>query len=432
MAKAGSAKGRRLHAQAVARRAAAAVAVPDRCDVLVVGAGASGCAAALGAAQERPGATVVLLDASDQIARPVLATGNGRCNLSNEDLDPCWYNDPAFVRAVMGPEPEQEVGRLFAGLGLITAHEEGRIYPHSRCASSVQGALVNGLVERSVVLGTLRPVAEVEPLGSGARVTFEERFREAQGGWARRRIDAAAVVLAPGAPTGLPAQLGLPTVPWAPVLCPVAVDSPLPALWDGHRSPCRLTLLRDGAAVAVEEGEALFRPGCVSGIAAMNLSRVAKPGDVLSVDLVPGVPAASLARLIADVDRRLPDERRSHRLDALVDPVIGATLAGRSSDPVDVARELKALDMPVTGLAHTEHAQVQRGGVIVDAVDPVTMAVAGRPGLFMCGEALDVDGACGGYNLAFAWLSGLRAGRAAARFAKGEGRRRDGAMLDQA
>lgn len=420
MAKAGSAKGKRLHAQAVARRAAAAVEVPDRCDVLVVGAGASGCAAAIAAADAAPNATVVLLDAASQAAKPVLATGNGRCNISNTHLDPARYNDPEFVASVFGPAPEERVQRWFRDLGLllteeVTRWDTGRLYPASGCATSVQGVLLNGLAEKGVVVGTLRPAVDLEPAAKGWCCAYEERFRDQpDGSWTARTLTARTVVLAPGAPSPLPELLGLPLEPYRPMLCSLAAHSPLPALWDGHRAECALELRREGRAVARERGEVLFRPGSLSGIAAMNLSRLAEPGDTIALELV-SLGAPELEQLLGSANRRVPGSRSSSLLDGLVDPVIGATLVDRCGRDVQrLVSALLGLELPVTGLANTTHAQVQRGGVRTSAIDPATMALIPRPGLYACGEVLDVDGACGGYNLAFGWLSGLKAGIAAA------------------
>ena len=78
-----------------------------------------------------------------------------------------------------------------------------------------------------------------------------------------------------------------------------------------------------------------------------------------------------------------------------------------------LARTLKAFPLVVKGLGDERLCQVHRGGVAVEAVRPETMEVAGQPGLYVCGEALDVDAPCGGYNLHWAWVSGIVAGEAA-------------------
>lgn len=110
-------------------------------DVLVIGGGASGLAAAITAA--RAGKSVCIVERDVACGLKLLATGNGRCNLSNESIDPQRYNHPAFVESAMGPQPEQELMGFFSSLGIMTTSEEGRLYPRSLRAESVRNALLN-------------------------------------------------------------------------------------------------------------------------------------------------------------------------------------------------------------------------------------------------------------------------------------------------
>ena len=110
-------------------------------DVLVIGGGASGLAAAITAA--RAGKSVCIVERDVACGLKLLATGNGRCNLSNESINPQRYNHPAFVESIMGPRPEQELMGFFSSLGIMTTSEEGRLYPRSLRAESVRDALLN-------------------------------------------------------------------------------------------------------------------------------------------------------------------------------------------------------------------------------------------------------------------------------------------------
>ena len=206
-------------------------------------------------------------------------------------------------------------------------------------------------------------------------------------------------------------------MPESPVLCGVAAEASAPGLLDaldGRRAHATATLTRSGRVIIREAGEVLFRPWGLSGIVSFDLSRHARPGDLIELDLAPEVDAWEVDGIVAS----RPGDTAA--LDGILDPVIAAELvrlAGgvhMSGLAWRVAPLVKGLPLRVTGLADTAHAQVTRGGVNVSALDPATLSVRGRPGLFACGEALDVDGACGGFNLAWAWTSGMRVGEVAA------------------
>ena len=357
--------------------AAAAVRVPERCDVVVVGGGAAGLAAAASAAEA--GASVVVLERELECGRKILATGNGRCNFANENLDAGRYNQPQFVSAVCGT-PDAWLADVLAfwhECGLAWVSESGRLYPMSLQAASVRNLLLARARRAGVVLAPGREVASLRDLPR-----------------------AAATVIACGGGEALAGELGLATRPFSPVLCPVAA-TPLSgsldlAALDGRRARAHATLLRDGREVFAEAGEVLFRGWGLSGIVMFDFSRRVEAGDVIRLDLTCGMCAEQLAGLAPE---------------GVLDPQVARALG---PDPLTRAA---ALDFRVEGLAETNKAQVTRGGLLTDQFDPATLCANVRPGLYACGEALDVDADCGGFNLAWAWKSGIVAGSAAATYA---------------
>lgn len=392
--------------------AAAGVALPKRADVAVIGGGASGLACAIAAAEA--GASVVVLERDLACGRTILATGNGRCNFANAELDPARYRNPEFVSAVMGKPAAalEDILGFFAGCGLVWAEEEGRLYPRSRQAASVRNVLLARAARAGVTFAPAREVTSLRRHGASWRVRFDQV-------WDGRSssFDAGAVVVASGGGSALVRGLGVSVADESPVLCALAAVGPAPSLLDaldGRRARCVASLTRGGRVVFREAGEVLFRPYGLSGIVSFDLSRRARPGDMVELDLAPDVGAWEVDTLVAS------HSGEATALDGILDPVIAAELIALAGGPgADglawrVAPLVKGLPFRVTGLADEAHAQVTRGGIDVSALSADTLAIAGAPGLFACGEAIDVDADCGGFNLAWAWSSGLRVGVAAA------------------
>lgn len=430
-------------------------------DVVVVGGGASGLAAAITAA--KAGARVCIVERDVQAGLGLLATGNGRCNISNAKLDPRHYLHAHAARSVFGGEGEQRIASFFEDIGLMLAQEdEGRLYPLSKRAESVRDVLLDACAREEIAILSCANVLRArrvnekgaahwelalsvpqEPLsykqGRDAKATIRNaRKALAAANRCERTLYGASVIIAVGGRSQAICEVfSLPHLDETPVLCPVActlqqaAGSPnaaaptLDAL-DGLRAEGMLTLVRDGAAIAFEQGEVLFRPYGISGIAAFNLSRRLRPDDVIELDLFPTMNEADLLALLCRrVEAIGPFDGSSSWFDGMLASPLGAVIARLLTGADDPLRRAATLlhRIPLTVGGTTEHAQahVHRGGVPLSAVDLATCAVthqaeAGpRPGLFACGEALDMDADCGGFNLAWAWATGMRAGASAAK-----------------
>lgn len=390
--------------------------------VTVIGAGASGLAAAISAAQA--GAHVTVLEAGTKIGRSILASGNGRCNFANADLAPVHYNNPVFAGRVMGDQPLSDILSFFDGLGLWSrADSEGRLFPRSRMAASVLDVLLAKLDDLGVTIRDDTRVVEVGPARQGGRASW--RVSPDKG----RAIETDAVVWAAGGGSAeIPCDcLGIALVPERAALCPLATKRGAVKGLDGVRVQCEASLVDNGSIVARESGEVLFRPYGVSGIVIFNLSRIAKAGDTLTLNFMPGLSLDGLVaklgdRLAAQESRCRTPEGRRHFLDGVLHPLLGKrcmelVCGNKCESQVDLeslARTMLEFTLKVKGTADESHGQVTQGGMDVDAFDARTLECASSPGFFACGEALDIDGECGGYNLSWAWCSGIRAGAAAA------------------
>lgn len=385
--------------------AADALSLTGRFDVAVIGGGASGLVAAIAAAEA--GARTVVLERSLECGKKILATGNGRCNFANEELDADRYNEPAFVVATCGKSDSwlSSVLGFWRSCGLAWTSEEGRLYPLSLQAASVRSVLLRRARNAGVVLAADREVSSCSPASPVGSWTVEWRRVEGEG---EGKLVATSVVLASGG--ALPALTGteLKREPFSPVLCPIAAQpveqSVDLGLLSGRRAKCRASLLRDGDEVYAENGEALFRPEGLSGIVVFDLSRRVRQGDIIELDLTRGLGEEELRALVD-----------AGGADGVLDPAIASALGGGAA-AIELAHRLR---FEVTGLMETNKAQVMRGGLRVDQFCPTSLEAKAAPGLHACGEALDVDADCGGFNLAWAWKSGMVAGAGAAERALG-------------
>ena len=412
-------------------------------DVLVIGGGASGLAAAITAA--RAGKSVCIVERDVACGLKLLATGNGRCNLSNESINPQRYNHPVFVESVMGPQPEQELMGFFSSLGIMTTSEEGRLYPRSLRAESVRDALLTvcDCLGITLICGANVATAHKDPEGWTLQIDRPARalkakkhddrkselrsLRRALANAPRKNVTLqahAAIIATGGNPAGIAETFILPLTPLCPVLCPVSAsvvgDRTALKTLDGLRVRARLTLTRNHEELWCEDGEVLFRTFGISGVAAFNLSRRINQGDTVLLDFFPDFSKEELLDTLNQRVKVLGDflPQNPHWLDGMLAPQLSHVVCTAfeqchpgSRDVIHLVSILKHFKLSVEGTAEERSAQVTRGGISIECVSVPDLCVSSATGapLYVCGEALDIDADCGGFNLAWAWLSGIRA-----------------------
>lgn len=382
--------------------------------ITVIGGGPSGMAAAISAA--RPGTeTVRLTEKNGILGRKLLATGNGRCNLTNINC-----------------RGAEETLRFFGELGLFTREEaEGRIYPYSEQAAAVQEALISEMEHRKVEVLCGMEVKAVERQGGRFEIISD-----------RDRFFSDAVILATGGKAGpqygstgdgyrFARAFGHKVVSVRPSLVQMVSGEPFFKVLKGVRAKGQAELLRGDRAgeqvVDRETGELQFTEDGLSGICIFNLSRKYVRGDIIRIDFFPEYSLEALNKILADRARSLEDrdltEFFAGMLHKKLIPVIldrfslegsrkAATLTREEIEKA--AQLLKGWRISVTGTKGWKEAQVTAGGVDLGEIDPDTMESRLIPNLYFAGELLNVDEKCGGFNLQWAWSSGRIAGRSAA------------------
>ena len=395
----------RQAAQALRIKQAQAFMVPDNIDVAILGGGAAGLCAAITAA-EALGANkrVVVFEKALESGRTILATGGGRCNFTNADLSFENFSHPEFVQAVCKDRDTflADILAFFRSSGLAWATEDkGRMYPLTRQASSIQSLLLKRAQKAGVQFALGREVTSVKPQHNSFIVVFKECFA----GEKTYKVHASSVVLATGGLTNtkLAESLQLKITSLRPGLCALTCKPEPPTSLDGKRVRAHAALLRDGAVLKQESGELLFRSFGLSGIMIFNLSRTALPGDMLEIDLLPQLTEEEVAAAV-----------EAHTTDGLLDPQIATYLGAHDSVEATVVKAHK-ITFTVTGTSSKVVPQVCIGGISINQVDSITLEAHDIPGLFIAGEALDIDAQCGGFNLSWAWKTGMVAGVAAAK-----------------
>lgn len=396
----------------------------------IIGGGASGMAAALAAA-ENENAQIILMERQARLGRKLQATGNGRCNLTNLHAAQQGYHgdDVSFSEYAISQFPPEMTLAWFRSMGLFTvAEQSGRVYPYSDQANSVVDVLRFALEKPNIQVLTGFEVEKVKRMTSGFRIDGPEtvecdRLIIACGGLAGTKLG--------GGMGGykLLRSLGHHCTKLRPNL--VQLKSP----WGGFaglkgvRANCRAEIYRDGIFVQGSTGELQFTEYGLSGPVIFEISRdvCQQKGEwTCRLDFLPGI---SEQEILAEVQRRRQTELpTSDLLTGILHNRLGRVLtqaAGiHSQQPVrelseaqlsEVSHKAKCFEVVLSEPMGMDSAQVTAGGIVTNEFDNQTMESRLVPGLYACGEVLDVDGDCGGYNLQWAWSSGRLAGQNAGR-----------------
>ena len=396
---------------------------------VVIGGGASGMMAALTAA-EKENIHVILIERQQRVGRKLLATGNGRCNLTNIYAGPANYHgeQPGFADCALERFTPQDTLDFFAALGLVTVTEDtGRVYPLSDSANSVVDVLRFALDERGVEVRCGVSVRALYRKGEGYSVSTD-------GG----DIYADCVVVACGGAAGeklggvmdgyeILKALGHKRTKLYPSLVQLVTGSDYPKALKGVRADAKISLLCNGELAAESEGELQFTEKGVSGPVSFDISRTAAVlGDdtVISVDFMRNYDVDTVRQMLTKRRENFPRLETAELFTGMLHNRLGrmlvkyarlnpsALLGSLSAGDIDAAAwACKTFRLPLCGTEGFDKAQVTAGGIKTGGVDPQTMQSWFMPNLFICGELLDVDGDCGGFNLQWAWASGRMAGR---------------------
>jgi len=392
----------------------------------IIGGGASGMAAALAAAK-RPDTQVILMERQARLGRKLLATGNGRCNLTNLHTEARRYHgqDSSFVCDALENFPVGSTLQWFEGLGLLTVAEpSGKVYPYSDQANSVVDVLRLALQKENIQVLTGYEVTKVRRCGDGFEVSDGEQALRcdkliiACGGLAGTKLG--------GSLSGykLLKKFGHSATALRPSLVQLKTSWPGITALKGVRANCHARIFRDDTLFAESTGEIQFTEYGLSGPVIFEISRDVCQGEghwVCRLDLLPQCSEDKLCSLLCQKQASglNADELLTGILHNRLGRVVTKEAGIRADTPIcqltadnlrSVCRIVKDFPVSLSEPLGMDSAQVTAGGVRTGEFDPKTMESRLVPGLYACGEVLDIDGDCGGFNLQWAWSSGYLAG----------------------
>ena len=395
-------------------------------NICIIGGGAAGMMAALTAAD--CGHRVTLLERQSRVGRKLMATGNGRCNLTNRHAAPEHYHgeDVNFCAYALSAFDVDATLDWFTDHGLVTVTEDsGRVYPYSNMAGSVLDVLRYALERPDIDLRPGCVVTRIRRRGSGFSVETD------QGSFAADKV-----ILCAGGAAGskvggvmdgyqLGKQLGHHRTALYPSLVQLKTEPTYPRARKGVKAEAKVTIRRGRDVLAENRGEVLFTEYGISGPAVFATSRAAAVGGeglTVTLDFLPDWTQEATTSWLR--------QRRGSAAGREAGSLLAGTLHSRlgqmvckaagftnqctdtltDSDLQKIARQLRTFNLPILGVCGFDQAQVTAGGLRTDEFDPQTMESLLVPGFYACGEVLDIDGDCGGYNLQWAWSSGHLAG----------------------
>ena len=396
--------------------------------VIIIGAGASGLMAAIFAARSH--ASVTVLEHNDKPGRKLLASGNGKCNLTNlrVGIENYHTEDPELIRRCLSRFPVSETLRFFRELGLQFRDRDGWIYPSSDQSSAVLQVLLMEAQHLHVKIKTQEEVTGIQKEADGSFQVSTETWH----------YPADRVILSCGSPASavrgssdtaqrIGQSLGLATVPFLPSLVPLKIREPFSSKWGGCRVHAAISLLVDGKEVASDCGEIQLTESGISGIpvfqvshdAVLGLAKKKKTEAVLN--FWPDGGTEGLLDTLCEVRKNSPWKTEEQLLAGLLPdkliPVLTRICKKKRGSSPDLLRSLAILvcHFPVTiaGSAGIRQAQVCSGGISTKELTDDLMCRR-IPGLYVTGEALNVDGLCGGNCLQLCWSTGCIAGCSAA------------------
>lgn len=393
-------------------------------DIAIVGGGASGLFCACMLKTKNPSLNVAIIEKQKSIGKKLLATGNGRCNLTNTNADESMYHGSFSdgVQHLLKICPPEMTINLFKELGLVTTIDsEGRVYPLSRQSNSVLDILTICCEKYNVEIFCESKVTDIQKNSNTYCIITEtqkistDRLVIATGSKATPETGADDSIF-----TAL-SKLGHTVTTLHPALCPVKVRSKALNHLKGVRVHGEVSIISDNKILKTEKGEIQFTDKALSGICVFNLSRIAntlKNTDI-KISLLPEMNTYAVYKLLQEKFSTLSGKEPAECLligifnKKLCSVLIKEAGIDPKKNSLEITKEdlnliVKVINNWIFKVIPSDdftRAQVVAGGIKGSEINPCTMESKINKNMYIIGEAVDCDGDCGGLNLQFAFSS---------------------------
>lgn len=403
-------------------------------DVIIIGGGPAGilCAAAIKEnAKEMVNVTIV--ERLEKIGKKILATGNGKCNFTNKNLSPRRYNNPKFVTPTLSKYGYKEIVEYLESIGLLSKEiSEGRMYPYTESATTVLEVMRMHLNRLGVNVKTNYEVNKVVEK-NGRYLVYNKNQRNyylecdylvfACGG------ASAPVLGSNGSGYGLLKPFKVKVTDIYPGLVGIKSDITTLKILNGLRFKCNVSVYekKTKSCVWIEYGEVQFKGDGISGIVVMEASTFMARhlgNYVINLDLMPEASLDDTVRMLNIRKELFESSEVLNLLTGMLPKMLGQVILKKASIDMNsyiknltkanitkIAGLIKAFPLDVKGDYGFERSQVTVGGVSLTEVDNETLEIRKMPNAYVCGEIIDVDGECGGYNMQWALASGYLVGK---------------------
>ncbi len=379
-------------------------------DVIIVGGGAAGLACAVSLLKGGKNLKICLVDAGERFGKKLAATGNGQGNISNTDMTAAHFHGGNIsVAEKIACADAYDGAKLFGCI--FGADDKGRIYPAGRQASALVDSLLHSLRGAECVTGV--KISKIIKENGGFAVYEDKRLvgkakfvALCTGGKAQKQFKT------DGSAYALATSFGHTLTPLYPSLVQLKTDTKYIKTLKGIRADCIVTASRNVKTLAKARGDVIFTDYGVSGNAVFSVSSYItdKQNVTLSLEFLPDFSAEQIEQSIAA--QKAAGREESELLSGTLHNQIGRAVIKRAgtASPREIVRTLKNFTLEVCGNLGFDYAQVTKGGINMGEVTDVLESRLAR-NLFFAGEILDVDGDCGGYNLQWAFTSGITVAR---------------------